>query len=246
MDVTDQILKHHEIYGSSDSSQQSNTAASKSLNYAKGASIQRPIEYGVTVFPTTFRFQDSVGLFGTENVFIKFNVRAIDTGNICIEEPGWECAFIDNSVQEVVPDDPYTFNTNDGPEGQAFVTYKGRVLDDNGLEPDGFYPAGTFNANYLKTGYAYSAYVVNNKTGNQYVDKHLDVVLYDKNRRTTPHELMYISATDTFYLGIHARNTKRLPFDVTVYIGYEIVNAEEEPVTRELASPTLSTAPMVY
>ena len=69
----------------------------------------------------------------------------------------------------------------------------------------------------------YSFYLQNNKTGNIYVDSHVDGRLYGIDREERPYELMYISSNDCVYVGIHARNTKRLPFDMTVSIGYETI-----------------------
>ena len=51
MDVTNQILEHHRIYGSSESTNQSYVASGKCFNYSKGNTIQRPIEYEVNLIP---------------------------------------------------------------------------------------------------------------------------------------------------------------------------------------------------
>ena len=61
-----------------------------------------------------------------------------------------------------------------------------------------------------------------------------------------PYELMYAAAKDCVYVGVHARNTKRLPFDMTIYFGYEIIG-QALPVPAELMSPCCSaTATIDY
>ena len=43
MDVTQEILRNTKLYGASDYTAAHSLASSKSLNYAEGASIQKPI-----------------------------------------------------------------------------------------------------------------------------------------------------------------------------------------------------------
>ena len=71
MDVTDQILQHTRVYGASDSTAPHNLSASKSLNFANGASIQRAERQRVTVIPYTLRYKGTTGLFGAENYFVR-------------------------------------------------------------------------------------------------------------------------------------------------------------------------------
>ena len=88
MDVTKQILAHNNIYGASDYTGLHTLSASRSLNYAEGASITKPANEYLNVIPFTFKYQDAVGLFGVENKFIRVNVN-VDKGyaRTCIEEP---------------------------------------------------------------------------------------------------------------------------------------------------------------
>ena len=74
VDVTDQILRYNDIYGGSDSTNQSGLAASKSLNYAKSPTMQQAQRLKLTAFPFTFEFAGSVGLFGSENVYIRVDL----------------------------------------------------------------------------------------------------------------------------------------------------------------------------
>ena len=75
MDITDQILDHHNTYGSSDFTAQFATASSRALNYANGASIQKPEQERITTIPRRLSYQDSVGLFGSENHFVKVTTK---------------------------------------------------------------------------------------------------------------------------------------------------------------------------
>ena len=49
----------------------------------------------------------------------------------------------------------------------------------------------------------------------------IDVRLYTQSREEHPFEKMYVRSNDYFYIGIHARNTKRLQFDVECVVGKE-------------------------
>ena len=93
-DVTDQILKTHKIYGSSDFTAQFATSSSRALNYANGASIQKPEVERVTTIPRIINYQDAVGLFGAENHFIRVDLKVQNPVSACYEEPNWECARI--------------------------------------------------------------------------------------------------------------------------------------------------------
>ena len=246
MDVTEQILAHHQIYGSSDSTSQSYVASGQCFNYSKGNTIQKPIEYGVSVFPFKADLKGEVGLFGAENVFFKFNVNVKDSATFCLEEPGWVCADIDQSLQPINPADEYTFNPINNSnvvqtQGQAYISYED-VLDTS----PGYLPADLNFPNYIKNYNEFSVYLENRGTNNIYVDSHIDGRLYKVNKEEHPYELMYIAAKDCVYVGIHARNTKRLPFDMTIYFGYETIG-KTPPVPVELKSPCCSaTATPVY
>ena len=73
-DVTPQILKTHEIYGASDSTNPAYSSANRSLNYAAGGSITSPEQDRVTVIPYAINYKDTVGLFGKENHFVLGNM----------------------------------------------------------------------------------------------------------------------------------------------------------------------------
>ena len=208
MNVTKEIQKNHIIYGASDYTAPHSLAASRSLNYAEGATITKPAEQECSVIPHTFHYEDSVGLFGTENYFTRIQLNVVgDVVFACFEETGWACADILN-VND--PDPYYT---------QAIVDYDYPCVDGtNGYDcPD-------ILGNRLPTlgGDTYVTIdLINRKTGNMYVDDWLDVRLYTRNREEHPYPRMWVRTRDFFYIGFHARNTKRLPFNVSCVIGLE-------------------------
>ena len=202
MDVTQEILRNTEIYGSSDYTAPWSLASSKSLNYAQGASIQKPIQERVTVLPRRLNYKDTVGLFGAENVFVKVDLKIIDTGNLCFEEPGWLCLRI-SADSELV-------NT-------YYTAVADAALD---LETVNTYEPAQINNNLAQIPNPYvGVSLANLKTGNKYIDAWFDVRLYTKTREEHPYDEMYLPANDYFYIGFHARNTRRLPYNVECLIG---------------------------
>ena len=209
MDVTPEILQNHIIYGSSDYTAAHRHASGRSLNYVSGGSITKPENEKVTVAPYTLKYKDSVGLFGAENYFVKVTLKV--TGDVvfaCYEEEGWECAII-TATDEV---DPY------------WELAQINSAHNEPIEPDGYYQAA-LKYNSLpflngELGY-FSVDLRNLKTGNKYVDSWLDVRLYTEAREEHPYDLMYVRPYDVFYIGFHARNTRRLPYDVECEIGKE-------------------------
>ena len=72
----------------------------------------------------------------------------------------------------------------------------------------------------------------NLKTNNKFIDNWFDVRLYNKNRKEHPYDKMFVRMTDYFYIGFHARNTKRLPYNVQCIIGNEYVSGLNEETMR--------------
>jgi hypothetical protein len=72
---------------------------------------------------------------------------------------------------------------------------------------------------YRKFGGLLSIDLKNLKTGNTYIDSWLDVRLYTADREEHPYDRMYIRENDFFYIGFHARNTRRLPYNVDCLVG---------------------------
>ena len=203
MDVTQEILRNTEIYGSSDYTAPHSLASAKVLNYANGASIQKPIQERVTVLPRRLKYQDTVGLFGAENVFVKVDLKIIDTGNLCFEEPGWECLKI-------------TFA-----DSELLNTYYTAIMDPSkDLETVNTYEPAEINSKLASFPNPHvGVSLANLKTGNKYIDAWFDVRLYTKAREEHPYDEMYLPVNDYFYIGFHARNTRRLPYNVECLIG---------------------------
>lgn len=208
MDITQEILNNNLTYGASENTAPGDLSAAKALNYAKGASIQRPILENVSIIPRKLKYADSVGLFGAENVFVRVNLRVRDTGNNSLDEPGWLSMRI---VNEEFP----TVNTY----VQAEITQTPESTIVNTYEPAGF----TNNLADINNPYV-GVHLSNLKTGNKYIDAWLDVRLYTNQREEHPYDEMYIPANSYFYIGFHARNTRRLPYNVECLIGTEYVS----------------------
>ena len=210
MDVTNEIRKNHIIYGASDYTAPHRHASGRSLNYAAGPSITRPVIQNVTIVPFTLKYESAVGLFGAENYFVKVNLDIISSAaGVCFEEPFWACGNVNYGSEP--------------PDGQY----------DPGLVLKGDYPveAGYIQANvndnnlpYIPGSDSYISIDLNNlKVGNRFIDDWLDVRLYTKDREEHPFDRMYVRSNDFFYIGIHARNTKRLPFNVECVLGKEFL-----------------------
>ena len=211
MDVTQEILASHLVYGSSDNTAPQNLVGAKALNYTKGASIQKPILENVSVIPRRLQYADTVGLFGAENVFIKVDLKVEDTGNFCFEEIGWECMHITEG----------NFST--------INTYTQAVMDEGAdlITVNTYEPAKIANRlpDFLNPYVGVT--LINRKTGNKYIDAWLDVRLYTKQREEHPYDVMFIPPNDFFYIGFHARNTKRLPYNVECIIGTSYIPKDE-------------------
>jgi len=224
MDVTEQILQQHLIYGASDNTAPQGLAASKSLNFANGASIQRPENQRITVIPYTLKYQGSTGLFGAENYFVRVNAEVpLDITLKCYEEPFWECARITS--------EPW----NPG------SVYDSAIIDySKDLEPlvNEYEPALISSKVRATTNSYISVDLTNLKTGNKYIDDWLDVRLYTSDREEHPYDKMYVRLKDYFYIGFHARNTRRLDYNVEALIGDELVEAKAIKDPRFIARTT--------
>ena len=213
MNVTEEIRRKHLIYGASDNTNPANVAAAKALNYAQGATIQHPERNSISTIPYTLNYSDTVGLFGVENHFVRVDLNIIgDILNVCYEEPGWECAGL--AINEGIGDPFYTEALIDRKASPPEGDYDDAVLQGNVLPNIG-----------LNRGYV-SVELENLKTGNQYVDDWLDIRLYTQSKEEHPFNKMYVKAKSYFYIGFHARNTKRLDYNVRCVIGNEYRSLE--------------------
>ena len=209
MDVTQEVRRNHIIYGASDYTAPHSLASGKKLNYAEGATITKPSLQTCSVVPYTFKYEDTVGLFGVENHFVKIQLNIIgDIVKACYEPPGWQCANIDygQETEEVYWDMAMVY-----PEKPELdVDYESAAILENSLP--------SLNDPYL------SVDLTNLKTNNIYIDDWFDVRLYTKEREEHPYDKMYVKPKDFFYIGFHARNTRRLPYNVECVVGLEYVD----------------------
>lgn len=205
-DVTEEILHNHLIYGCSDNTNQGRTAAGKSLNYANGASIQKAPEYELNAIPFTHKFEDTVGLFGAENYYIDFHADILDIVLKPFSEPGWEAS---NILKEPTSGegDWEQFDLTD-------VTYN----TDYEEAVTGYHTLPELNNKVI------SVRLNNKGTNNIYVDDWVDVNLHTADRQVHPYDFMWISVHDHFYMSVHARNTKRLPYNIELVVGESIAD----------------------
>ena len=232
MDVTEQIRHYSILYGSSDNTNPASIAAAKKLNYAEGASIAKPSNDIVSLIPSTIKYEDTVGLFGVENHFVKVQLRLFNPTAICYPENTYLCAEF--SEEEMVPEDPYTW-TNGGliMPGQAVILDEYDNFSDGSCGPEiicwnDYEPARLIGDTAPNVPSPRVSVQLNNlKTGNQYLDDWLDVRLYTRDRMEHPYDLMYVRPNDFFYIGFHGRNTKRLPYNVSVTVGEQYVDESE-------------------
>ena len=211
MDVTEEILYNHLIYGASDNTAPQGLSSSRALNYAAGPSITRPDKINVSLIPYNLHYKGAVGLFGTENYFVKVTV-SLDPNVVskCFEETFWECARI-----------------TDAPE--ADVYYDGAIIDyRKDLEPINTYVPANLNMSLIRKFDGYISVDLNNlKTGNIYMDDWLDVRLYTAQREEHPYDQMFVRQNDSFYIGFHARNTRRLDYNVDVIVGDTYISEKD-------------------
>jgi len=217
-DVTQRILDRHTIYGASDNTQPGYSSANKSLNYHTGGSISSPELNNVSIVTFTLNYKDTVGLFGQENHFIKVNVNIDKNATFaCFEEEDWFCA-------EMTAKDINIVNTYVPAEVDATLD----LTTVNTYDPAKI----LLNTLATKADPYISVDLENLRTGNKYIDAWFDVRLYTKEREEHPYDKMYVRLNDYFYIGFHARNTRRLPYNVKCVIGQEYISGLEEGAMR--------------
>ena len=214
MNVTQQIRKTANIYGSSDSARGSNNAAAKSLNYAVGASWQKAARQGVGTIPYDIRYADEVGLFGAENYFLRVDLdvtgqnQFLDVANFV---DGYYSALVLDNAPEL---DPLYESALVLPLNEKDPGWEGARFLDEELPYIG--PDAYVSVDLKKL-----------KAGNKYTDAWLDIRLYTADREEHPYDYMYCRLRDYFYIGIHARNTKRLPYNFSCEVGKEYLTLDE-------------------
>lgn len=209
MNVTAEINRKIQQYGGSSSSREDYLSSNKALNFSDGANnINSARGQTITAIPQFLDINDEVGLFGAENKFIKIDLNILSSTTIFVN--------IDYEENGYFP--VWTFDENviiNDFETAIFDFTLDRVIVDD------YRPALITNdlSQYKRP--IISVEVRNNKSGNQYLDNWLDYQIYDKNKNPIEFDEFYIDTKSTFYLGFHARNTKRLPVNFSVDIGIE-------------------------
>ena len=214
MDVTEQYLATLTKYGGSEYTGPDSLVGSNSIVYAQGPSMQRAIEQTVTTVPFEINYQGDIGLMGTENIFFKINLDIKDTGASinCFEELNWECVKVD-------------INGTD-----TDVAYEDAIIDTNAPEGDEpLYAAARFTNElpFTDGDTLIGVRLTNEGTGNIYEDKNVDSMLYSKCRFEHGFDDMLVSLRGYFYVGIHARNTKRNAYNVKCKVGTAFKRPEE-------------------
>ena len=227
------------MYGGSDNTQAGGLAASKSLNYAPAPTLQRAQVVSTTVYPFTFKLVGQVGLQGAENYYVRVDVNLITPLDIEFEEDGWEPADVEygsattiNTYESEVVD----FNADppppEPPEGEC-VGYIDPKFP--GVFQFNCYQAAVFTNPIPKFwDPMVSVDLTNIGVGNIYIDNWLDTMLYTRDKKMWGYDKMYIRPRDHFYIGVHARNTRHLPYNVEVTIGTEYKESADLIVEKDL------------
>ena len=206
MDVTAQILNQIRENGGSENTNPAVLGAARSLNYAKGGTIQRAEEITISSIPLIVPFEDSIGL-GANNYYVKFKLDQIEPRFACFEPPGWECARLT----------PFDFSDN--------PDYEEAIIDENqDLEIVNTYePATLENSGIRASQKIYlSVRLQNHGTGNIFEDRDFDPFIIKKTQDPISVDTLWCTLNDTFYVGFHVRNSKRIPYKCDVIIGEEL------------------------
>jgi len=213
MDVTEQYLNSLNIYGGSELTSSDSLVGSNSIVYAQGPSMQRAIEQTVTTIPFEINYQGDIGLMGTENIFFKINLDIQDTGAIdnCFEEPEYECVRV-NMITALD------------------ANYDELVIDVDASEGDEpIYNAAQFTNQlpFEEGDTLIGVRLTHEGTGNIYEDSNVDSRLYSICRFEHGFDDMFVGLKSSFYVGIHARNTKRNSYNVKCKLGTDFARPEE-------------------
>lgn len=221
MNVTQQVINIEQSYGGSPRANPEFYSTNRTLDYAKSSnSLLNARSENITSVPTTFLYKDSVGLFGAENVFIKVDLDIQSSGGFYQDVPSTvENDYFSIYVNTINPDIDFYYDPAFLNFGQDFTTI-------NDFEPASI----NDNLDDIKTPVV-SVTVDNLKTGNKFIDAWFDVRLYTKDRIEHAYDTLYINPSSYFYIGFHARNTRRLPYNVSMTVGDKYIS--ESDLTSE-------------
>ena len=205
MDVTQDINSRIEGYGGRSISDPAYASVNRTLDFAaQGSNINQAVPEPVSVVPVGLSYKDTVGLFGVENVYVKLD---LDIQNINFDEAD----LIENDYRQAETVAGPILTTND------YIDAEADALDDR-VVVNTYEPASMTNVLSTYPNPIVSIDLKNLKTGNKYTDAWFDVRLYNRQRIEHPYDRMYVALDDVAYLGFHARNTKRLPYNVSVRV----------------------------
>ena len=108
--------------------------------------------------------------------------------------------------------------------GSALPEYQNSTVNQNAQDSQANFFSAALNSDTLPNigADAYiSVELIRKDSGNRFIDAHVDYRLYTQDGFEHPFDKMYIKPTDSFYIGIHGRNTKRLAYEFECKIGNE-------------------------
>ena len=238
-DVTEQIRQYNDLYGGSDNTRATGLASSKSLEYAPAPTIQQAQRVQTTVAPFTFTLRGQIGLFGVENYYVRIalDIRTllgdyqIGTYSDAQITPGPSETVDTYEPAEIIYDlDPPPPNPDPGdqepPEKQASIlccAFIGGIPTDPILNC--YYAAEFSDEKPTFPDPKVSVRLVNKGTGNIYIDTWLEPMMYTREREMWGYDTMYLNPKDFLFVGLHARNTRHLPYNVDVIIGEEVLTS---------------------
>ena len=217
MDVTAQIERTINNLGGSGSSRQDYLSSNRTLSLTGTSnSIANAQTTRVTTAPAFLSFKDTVGLFGAENSFVRVDLEIQNANPALINSEtvinGYTNLWI---FQETGIDNDYS---------AAIADFRADTETENTFRPSVF----TNELGDQDNRVLVSIDIKNLKTGNQYLDNWFDVRAYDRNGMPLE-DLFYSDYRNHFYLGFHARNTRRIPFNVEVEIGRIVLASQQLP-----------------
>lgn len=215
MDVTDQVIKINQTYGASDNTNPAYYSSNKNLNYAKSSnSLTNARQENLTVIPYQINYKDSVGLSGAENVFVKLQLNIQNSLSLVngIEINDYVDAVIFPRIDD---SDIYyeTAVTDYSRDLETVNTYEPALITNEELD---FVPNAHVEVN-----------LDNLKTGNKFIDAWFDTTLYTPDRRPWEYDKIIVPIKSYIYIGFHARNTKRLPYNVSLTVANKLINPNE-------------------
>ena len=251
MEVTTELQRSLQTYGGSDSTNPSSTSSSKSLVYSQGSSWQKPIVDKVTVAPYTFNYSGEVGLFGCENIFVRLDCKILDAGGgvlvvndyiagdikttAATQENTFNSAIFNatldlnsvNNFEPAIVESDFINNLNSIVKIELVNEKVGNIYENAWVDIRLYdryrteIAQGTVD-HLLPLRETYD----DNAVGQSLYSEDLNT--YTNSEKTTT---LYIYATDSIYIGVHARNTKRLPYEFKVKVSNltepDVLNDEE-------------------